>query len=59
MLSFSTDVKLIVSGLHYPHLTTPTFWGVSVSPLAEVNGVEAVRVFCNIFRQVLHGFSFP
>lgn len=56
---FVQTVKLIVSSLHHPHLTTPTFWGVSVSLLTEVKGLEIVRVFCNVFMQVLHGFSFP
>jgi len=30
-------VKIIVSSLHHPHLTTPAFWGVSVSSLTEGN----------------------
>lgn len=56
---FVQTVKLIVSNVHYSHFTTPTFWGVSCSPFTEVNGVETVRAFSNIFMQVLHGFSFP
>lgn len=44
MSFFVQTVKIIVASLHYSHLTTPTFWGIPVSPVTELNGVATESI---------------